>query len=264
MDQKAFDLIAGKVGEALSAQGFSPAGEPDETDGHSALFTAENSAYSVFYNESKKRFELRSCDADEGKPDNKWKSIAIWLFDPEDNGLSDAESIANDFVDTIQGPKRLAELKTKKKRKKDDDNNVDPTFFLNRFVGVFSELREDLNQEKAQYGDVRAVTFSRSKLLPKIEALCSQAGRQEQIKRCCDLLNDQYATGDMDVRSIITIVILNGLSDAALTNMKPLFSDDLKKCHVSALKLKGKKIKPEKKKKPQKSFMADNLNTLNR
>lgn len=259
MDQKAFDLIVGKVGEALAGQGFSANGR----DGRSALFTGENTAYSVFFNEDKKRFELRTCDMDDEKPDEKWKSISIWLFDPEDSGLSEAESIANDFVETIQGPKRLAEVKTKKKRKKDDDSNVDPVFFYNRFIGVFPELRDELNQEKATYGDVRAVGFAREKLLPKIDALCSQAAQQEQIKRCCDLLNDQYVAGDMDVRSIITIVLLNGLSETALGNMKPLFSDELKKSHVSAMKLKGKKIKPEKKKK-QKKFVADNLNTLRR
>jgi hypothetical protein len=72
-----------------------------------------------------------------------------------------------------------------------------------------------------------------------------------------------YVAGDMNVRSIITIVILNGIEDRALENMKPLFSDDLKKGYTAAAKLKGKKIKPEKKKKEGK-VVADNLNTLRR
>jgi hypothetical protein len=263
LEQKAFDLIVSKVGEALSAQGYTSAGSVEEKEGHAALFTSENSAYSVLYNIGKKRFELRSCDADDGKPDGKWKSASIWLFDPDENVLSDAESIANDFVETIQGPKRVAEMKSKKRRKKDDDYNVDPPFFFNRFVGIFPELRDEINQEKITYGKLRAVTFARASLLPRLDSLCSNRSQQDAIKRCGDLLNDQYNVGDMDVRSIITIVLLNGLSDAALENLKPMLSDDLKKSHVSALKLKGKKIRPEKKKK-QKRFVAENLNTLNR
>lgn len=263
MEQKAFDLISEKVGAALSELGFATNGVKDDKDGSYALFTNENTAYGVLYNQSKKRFELRTCDAENEEPVGKWKSISIWLYDPEDSDSSDADSIANDFVETVQGPKRIAEIKTKKKRRKDEENNPDTIFFFNRFVGVFPELRDELNQERTRYGKVRSVTFTRSSLLPRIEKLCSQAGRQDEIKRCCDLLNDLYAVGDMDVRSIITIVILNGVDASTLENMKLFFSDDLKKSHNAAVKLKGKKIKPEKKKKPKK-FVADNLNTLSR
>ena len=262
LEQKAFDLIAEKVGAVLSGQGFAKADrEQQESDGRSVLFKGENTAYSILYNQGKKRFELRTCDAEAGEPDLKWKSISIWLFDPETDSLSEAESIVNDFVETIEGPKRMAAVKTKKKRKKDDENNADPVFFFNRFVGIFPELKEELNSERAQYGDVRAVHFARENLTPKIDALCIQSTKTDSIKRCCDLLNDMYTVGDMDVRSIITIVVLNGVREQALENMKPQFSDDLKKGCTAGLKFKGKTVKPEKKKK-EKRFVAPNLNEL--
>lgn len=266
MEQKAFDLVTEKVGAVLSEQGFHRIGDLQEESGQAALFTNEDAAYSILYNQDKKRFELRTCELDDGEPDGKWKSISIWLFDPESDNISEAESIVNDFSETIQGPKRVAAMKTQKKRKKDDENTSDPIFFFNRFVGIFPELRDELNEERATYGDVRAVNFARTHLTPKIEALCTQTTKQEQIKRCCDLLNDMYVAGDMDVRSIITIVILNGVENqTAIDNMKPLFSEDLVKSYVSGLKLKGKVIKPEKKKKKKESrFVADNLNTLKR
>ena len=265
MEQKAFDLVVEKVGAALSEQGFTKVnGAPKDDSNRVVVFTGENIAYSIFFNKDKKRFELRTCEVDDGEPDGQWKSISIWLFDPENDNLSEAESIVNDFVETIQGPKRLAAVKTKKKRKKDDENNPDPLFFFNRFVGIFPALRDEIVEEKAKYGDVRAVTFTRESLVPEIEALCTQATKQDQVKRCCDLLNDMYIAGDMDVRSIITIVILNGIENqTAIDNMKPLFSDDLKKAYTAGLKLKGKTFKPGKKKK-EKKFVADNLNTLKR
>jgi hypothetical protein len=46
--------------------------------------------------------------------------------------------------------------------------------------------------------------------------------------------------------------------------IKPLLSEELAKSHKAALKLKGKKVKPEKKKKRKKSFMAATLNDRNR
>ncbi|MBW7571607.1 DUF7674 family protein [Caproiciproducens faecalis] len=262
MEQKAFDLIAEKVGAVLDGQGFVRTGEVQQDgEGRSVLFKGENTAYSILYNQGKKRFELRTCDAEDGEPDLKWKSISIWLFDPETDSLSEADSIVNDFVETIEGPKRLAAAKTKKKRKKDDENNADPLFFFNRFVGIFPELKDELNYEKSQYDEVRAVHFAKESLVPKVDMLCSQSGRTDSIKRCCDLLNDMYANGDMDVRSIITIVVLNGLSSQSVENMKPMFTDDLKKGFTAGLKFKGKVVKPAKKKK-EKRFVAANLNDM--
>lgn len=265
MEQKAFDLIAEKVGAALSEQGFTRVAEEQKNnDGRAVLFTGEDLAYSVLFNPEKKRFELRTCDVDDGEPDLQWKSISIWLFDVATDSLSEAESIVHDFVETIQGPKRAAALNIKKKHKKDDESNADPLFLFNRFIGIFPELRDELNEEKAKYGDVRAVHFAREHLVQRVEALCTQTTRQENIKRCCELLNDMYAVGDMDVRSIITIVVLNGVeNETAIQNMKPLFSDDLKKCYIAGLKFKGRNVKPEKKKK-EKKFIADSLNSMKR
>ena len=33
------------------------------------------------------------------------KNIAVWLFDPETDSTKEAESIAADFVETVEGPK---------------------------------------------------------------------------------------------------------------------------------------------------------------
>jgi hypothetical protein len=72
-----------------------------------------------------------------------------------------------------------------------------------------------------------------------------------------------YVSGDLDVRSIITIVLLNGLSERAVEALKPNFSQELAKAHKSALKMKGKKVKPEKKKK-RSQIMAATLNEMDR
>lgn len=261
MELKAFDTVAQSVGTALEELGYRKTEEGKE--GRSVTFVSDGAAYSILYRQEKKRFELRSCDAKDGKPDGKWKDVSLWLFDPETDTDSDAQSIAADFTETIRGPQNLAVPKAKKKKKKEDDTNVDPLFFFNRFVGVFPELKDEIGTEKDTYGDVRAVFFARNHLLPKIKALCADPSEKERVEHCGTLLSDMYVSGDMDVRSVITIVILNGLPEDALERMRPLFGEDLQKGCKAALKIKGKKFKPEKKKKSR-AFTADTLNEMRR
>lgn len=259
MDKKNFNIVADGVDEALSAAGF----QRQKSDGGmSAVFIGEDIAYSIVYEEDKKRFNLMECDADDGKASGKWKSVSVWLFDPETDTANEAKSIANDFIETIQGPKQTTAIRAKKKRKKDDDNNIDPLFFFNRFVGVFPELKAEINEEKDKYGDVRAVAFARENLLPKLNSLCSNSDGDVRIKKVCTLLNDMYISGDIDVRSVITIVVINGFNGVALKRLEPFFNEELQKAAKAALKIKGKKFKPEKKKK-HKSIMAQALDSSN-
>lgn len=261
MEQNTLEFVANRFGTALAERGYKKS-KPEEK-GIVSLLVGEDNAYSILYDREKKHFVLRTCEVEDAKPDLKWKSISTWLFDPETDSRNEAQGIADDFIETVCGKQQTAVVRTKKKRKKDDDNNVDPLFFFNRFVGVFPELKEELNEERASFGDVRAVTFARKDLLPKIDAICSAQLEKDKISRCCTLLNELYVSGDMDVRSVITIVILNGLSDRAAENIKPLLSEELAKSYKAALKLKGKKIKPEKKKK-RKKMMAATLNDMKR
>lgn len=263
MEQKAFDLIVGRLEAAMTGQGFKKAtGGLQEPEGKAALFLGDGAAYSVLYEEKRKRFSLRICDLEEDKPNGKWKTLSMWLYDPETDTPAQVQSIVDDFTETVSGPKQAAAITARKKRKKDDENNVDPTFFFNRFIGIFPELRDELNEEKARYGDVRTVTFTRERLLPKINALLSSSAEKGRADRCAGLLNDQYVAGNLDVRALITIVILNGMEERAVETLRPLMNEELTKSFKSGLKLKGKKIKPEKKKKKAKKFMADTL--LNR
>ena len=61
-----------------------------------------------------------------------------------------------------------------------------------------------------------------------------------------------YRDGDMDLRSLVTAALLNGLSDGAFQTVEGKLGDELKKCVKYSRKLRGKKIKPEKKKKQKK------------
>lgn len=262
LEREAFDLIVEKLGASLTARGFSPAERQQAEDGPLAVFTGGDTACGVLYRRAKKRFELLTCGVEDGKPDGRWKSLSVWLYEPEGDGSSQAEDIAADFIETVCGPRQIAAARpVRKKHRKEDSGNVDPLFFLNRFVNVFPELREEITEEKARFGAVRAVTFTRGHLVPKLERLCAAGAEKSAIDRCGKLLSEMYVSGDMDVRSLITIVVLNGLSERAVQSLKPSFSEELAKGYRAGVKMKGKKVRPEKKKK-RKKIVAETLNEM--
>ena len=62
-----------------------------------------------------------------------------------------------------------------------------------------------------------------------------------------------YKDGDLDLRSVVTIALLNQLDDQDFETLKPHLGEELQKAVRFTRKLKGKKVKPEKKKKEKKS-----------
>lgn len=219
------------------------------------MFTTGEVAYGLFYESKQKRFVLRSASMKTPTEPGEWRQLSLWLFDEKENSMADAESIANDFLEIVQGSKRREMVKTaKKRRKKDEENNADPQFFLNRLVPIFPELRDEMNEERIVYGQVRPAIFAKEKVAPKCEQLALQYKDSEPMKRLCTVLCEMYAAGDMDTRAVIQFGVLNNISDSAIGSIIEGFTDgcDLQKVYKHSRKLIGKKIKPEKKKKQKK------------
>lgn len=252
MDFNAFGLIESKLSEELIKQGFGEAQPLEEDAGRAVMYTAESLAYSLLYDEKAGHFELRSAALDEDGVPGTWRRLALWLFDEKEGERSDAESIANDFLDIVRGPKQIKQAQQKRKRGKDEDRSVDPAFFINRLVNVFPELKEEINGEKIVYGQVRPATFLKEKVVGKCENLAKTRPQSDAMKKLCALLDDMYKNGDMDLRSVITAVLLNGLSDEAFAAVREQLGDELQKNTRFSRRLKDKNIKPEKKKKKKK------------
>ena len=262
---EAFKLISDKVGEALAPAGFTQVKADSAKENELvALFVSENVAYSVIYYKDKMHTLLRECPMTDEGPDNDWKTLATWMFDPETDGQKEANSIANDFVAAISAPnaqKRAKQMKKSKGKKKDDDGNADPLFLSKRFMTLFPELKDEIKTEEECYNPFRGVTFARESLVPKINNLV-KTGNKADLKKLGQILSTQYMNGDIDTRSIITIVILNSLSDEDGEKLNEYLSEDLQKAYKHAKKWRGKEVKPEKEKK-QKATMAQRLDRYN-
>ncbi len=258
---KAFEIITGKVDGVLLGKGYEKHAVADTDNEKTVLYTGEV-AYSIVYYFDKKRVLLRSCAVTDGEPDNAWKTIATWLFDEESDSIKEAENIGEDFAETIRGPKQIAAQQKKKSKKENGEQNSDPLFFANRMIAYFPELRDDIAYEKAHYESFRGITFAETKILPLFLEYVDGQG-DKNIEKLSKTLNDLYNAGDLDVKGIITYILLNGIEDdAKYEKVTVTFPKELKKITDASRKLRGKKIKPEKPKKPKK-YIADRLDALN-
>lgn len=249
MNINAFQLIETALAAELTGQGFKEPQPMEDPDGQAALFAAEEVAYSLLYDRKKKSFLLRSTNLEEGGKPGAWRTLSTWLFDETSGDRSDAESIINDFLEIIRGPKRVEMVQQQRKRAKGEDRNVDPTFFVNRLANMFPDLKEPLNEEKIVYGQVRCITFIKKHALPEMESLLRDYPDSEPAHKLAELLDDMYKSGDLDLRSIVTYVVIDGLSKERFDTLYEMMGDELKKVAKPARKLIGKTIKPEKKKK---------------
>lgn len=236
--------ITDKVGAVIEPQGYQRQ-NVDSTSDYASLFIGESNAYMVMYNPKKKLVALKVCGIADGEPDNQWKSMNTWMYDPETDGTKEANSIGNDFADALSGNKPKI---TKSKKKNSDDGNADPKFFCKRMVNIFPELKEEIWEEEDGYNPFRGVTFVEGKIVPKMNTLV-KTGNKQQIEKLATLLSTQYSAGDMDTRSIITVVALNGLKPELDEKIEEYLSDDLKTAWKFAKKYRNKKVKPEKVKK---------------
>ncbi len=251
--KKAFGIITDKLNDTLKTQNFTKQKVESSNQNELVnLFTSETVAYSVIYYKDKMLCVLRSCTMTEEGPDNEWKTMATWMFNPETDTEKEADSIGNDFVEAVTSASAIKRAKqTKKKKANSDDGNADPLFLAKRFMVLFPELKEEIKKEQDTKEVFRGVYFARNFIVPKVNELLAR-GVKSEINKLSQILSTQYSNGDMDTRSIITIVILNSTDEKYKEKLEEKMSDELKKAWSFAIKFKGKKVKPEKvkKKKP--------------
>ncbi len=253
MSVKAFNEIEKKLNENLSKKGF----HLDKIDNLSSVFSNNRTKYKIEYSNSSKKFTLSSCPVTENV-DGDYKSISVWLFDPENDTEKEVKSIAEDFLESVNSSKNIARSK-KSSKKSDETANVDLIFLINRLATVFPEIKDEIKTEKESFESFRGVTFIREKILPYILELVNAGKPKDTFKKLCSTLSNLYESGNLDVRSVITIVILNSVSDeTASKRLRESLSENLVKAWDVAKKFRNRKVRPERRKK-RKTFFEKTL-----
>lgn len=262
MKTKAFKLIEQKLTETLKTQNFEYIGGAEGSD-NASEFRSNDTAVSLLYDTASKKFELRKAGIENGEISTEWKTLSVWLFDEDTDDISQADSIANDFCDTLSSSRRVsAALQPKKKKKKDEDSTTDPIFFFNRLVNIFPDLKYEMNKEKIAYGEIRPFTFAKEVVSPMVCSLVRDYPQSDTCKKMCEILSDMYTVGDLDTRAIISYVIIDSIPDDSFKKISDHFKDDINKIIPHTRRLIGKNIKPEKPKK-QNKIIAESLRAYN-
>lgn len=255
--KKALSIISDHIQKVLSDSNFERINYEEE---NKVLFVGDKITYGIFFNIKKSCFDFKFCENGEPQDDTNWKQLSSWLFEPGVGTHHDAEMIALDFEESILGYKKKQKV-TPHKKKRDSERSIDLNFFTNRILSFFPELRDNFKIEKENYENFRYIIFVENYVVPKINNLLQEPIQKDRIKKFVALLNNMYSDGNLDVRGIITIVILRNIENSKKRELlKNYMDDELKKAWKAADNLKGKKIKPEKQKIERKNkYMADTL-----
>ncbi len=251
MVKKSLEIIITQVQNILIDKGFSRY-DLKKNDNTLATFSNGKDYYSIEIEKENKTVNLLKGSVEGNQIKDDAAVVSTWLFDPDTDGDDQAMSIAKDFVDTLAGPSSPKAIK-KKQNKGSEENTSSPTFFMNRLATVFPEIKADIQYEKDNHESFRFVAFVKEHVVPKVQMLMSMPDEKVTIKKLGKTLSDNYNNGDLDVRSLITIVILNSIEKNESV-LESYLSEDLQKAWNAAKQVKGKDIKPEKPKK--KSFMS--------
>ena len=252
MVNKALNVIEKKLDALLKSKGY----EKRKSNDFALIFAGESGNYIVNFKDNKFILSRESIDTslkDETKKDNTGGECTIlseWFFDPLSSTEKDAESIANDFVDVLIEKNEGSSYKNKQiKKEKSKVENNGLNFFLNRLVTLFPELKSKVTLEKEMYIRFRYVTFIRENFVPLfLDLINSYDTKNEKLKRTINIFNNFYENGDMSVRSVITIVILNSLdkTDGCIEKINTFLKKELREAFNESYKYKNKKVKPEK------------------
>lgn len=249
-----FDSICKFMCEKLKVKNFKC--KKDEKD---ALFYGEKAVYKVELCSEENKICLKQSENNDNNLYD-FDGISSWLFDEQGMSSKDIKMICDDFIETIcdfENPGKDTSLSYKKQKKK----NSDGLFFANRLVNIFPELKEDIFIEKECYSEFRGTIFVEKNILPLILDLLDNGKDLKKIQKLFKILSDLYNSASINIRSLITMGIMNNITDTKSVELAQKYiNDDLKKAWDVSIKFKHKKIRPSKISFYQKMMSNANLN----
>ncbi len=232
-------------------KGFAVASTETKGNQETAILTDGDRNAKIVYTPDTKRFFLFKAAADSASDD--YLEMQSYFFDPTGDSVSDAReacSVANEFSETFSGPAPMnviPEASRRLSKKERDSDESSAVYFVNRIPGVLPECREPLLLHKEYFDMLLPNKFCEEVVVSAVARLLSDKTRKAQAEQFFAFLNKMYDSGDMDVKSIITMTILNSITgQERIETVEDLLSEGLRKAWKSARKFIGKEVKPEK------------------
>jgi len=251
LDKNSFDIICKCILNSEKITGFTVKNTDNE---NFCCFDNQKEFYEIIKKDQK--ILLKKYNNIENEQD--FKILSSWLFEEDKITQKDINIITTDFIESINNLGTKNKYIKKSAKKNNDERNITGLFFANRMATIFPEIKPDIQKEKEFYTSFRTVNFTREIVLPRINEQIEQKN-SNILKKLGKVFSDLYENGSLDIRSVITMVILNNIN---MDVFQEYISDDLKKASNYSIKYKNKKVKPEKIK-TKKSFFARALEYQN-
>lgn len=245
-----FEAVVSRFIENLKE--FEVMSSEDQGENEAAILTDGSLKAKIVYSPDVRRFFLFKGDAD--CADDDFVQMQSYFFEPtgdKDADLREAGSVANEFTDTFGGTSAAVPIvpdSSRKASRKDRENDeTSAVYFANRIPSVLPECREPLLQHKEYFEMLLPNKFCDEVVNAAVAKLLSDKSQKKKTEEFFAFLDKMYVSGDLDVKSIITMTILNNITgEERMAYVEGLLSDDLKKSWRAARRFIGKEVKPEK------------------
>lgn len=206
MDNRFYSVIVDAVEKTMSENGIVP-----NTDSENITFYSDGKrAFRIGYDEKQKLIKLEFAVLKEGEGVD-FKTVSSWMFD-ENSTESDANSIGNDFSDTVLeqlGEKATAQGVRKVEMPSKDKNAETVTIdsFTARFLAVFTAYKPEYVKNVSDYGEFMYDKFYTEFGVKALRDTMS-SNNNKQIHKMFELLNNCYVIGDSATSTAIVCCII--------------------------------------------------------
>lgn len=245
-----FETTVAKFTENLEK--FSVVSSEEKDGSESAILTDGEINAKIVYAPDVKRFYLFKGEPDGGADDfEEVQSYFFELTGDQASDLREAASVANEFSENFGGGAPVvvnvpASSRTVSKKERENDE-TSAVYFANRIPSVLPECREPLLQHKEHYEMLLPNKFCDEVVNAAVAKLLSDKKQKQKTEEFFAFLEKMYYSGDLDVKGIITMTILNNITgDERIEYVESLLSADMNKAWRAARRYIGKEVKPEK------------------
>lgn len=224
-----------------------------ESDGsESAILANDSLRVKMVYSPSLKRFYLFQGEPDGG--DDDFEEVQSYFFELSGDhaiDMKEAVSVGNEFSDSYSAhPAMEVNVPTASRvtaRKDRENDETSAVYFVNRIPAVLPECREPLLQHKEHYEMLLPNKFCEEVVNAAVAKMLADKTQKGKAEEFFTFLEKMYGMGDLDVKSIITMTILNAITgEERIAYVEGLLSSDMNKAWRASRRYIGKNVRPEK------------------
>lgn len=215
---EALSLIEKNLKEINEKNGFRKAKNQKD---NAIVFESKTGVYRIFIDE-KSSLALFECSFENHGEKTEFATISKSLFDLSVADDRDVRSCCNEFseeiestfgkekkrnIDNIKIPKSVSRTKAK-----NGTVSYDADSLANRFANLYPELKTEIKENIAKYGEFLPEDFFMNHGTPRVLETIKN-GTDEERKKLFKALNDIYEDGTNEVQDIIGVTILGEMKN---------------------------------------------------